>query len=60
MVEAAHHADDDDEHGDAERDAEDRDERDDGDERPFGPQVAQRQKQFKRQFRHGRSVKREM
>src|SRR5208282_3647112 len=34
------------------RDTDDGDERDDGNKRPFGPQVAQREEQFKRQFRH--------
>src|SRR5581483_1887713 len=49
LVEAAHHADDDDQHRHAERDAEYGDEGDDGDEGPFGAQIPQRQQQFKRQ-----------
>ena len=57
VVEPAHHADDDDEHGHAERDADDGDERDDGDKRPFGPQITQREQQFKRQSRHGGRLK---
>ena len=52
VVEPAHDADDDDEHRDAQRDAEDGNERDDGNESPFGPQITQRQEQFKRQSRH--------
>ena len=53
VVEPAHDADDNDEHRDTERDAENGNERDDGNESPFGPQVTQRQQKFKRQFRHG-------
>ena len=53
VVEPAHDADDDDKHGDAEGDAENGNERDDGNESPFGPQIAQGQQKFKRQFRHG-------
>lgn len=54
FIEAAHDADDDNEDGDAERHAENGDQRNDGNERSFGPQIPQRQQQFKRQARHVR------
>jgi hypothetical protein len=52
-VEAGHHADDDDEHGDAEHNAHHGDERDHGDERALGAQVTQGKKQLEWQPRHG-------
>ena len=52
LVEAAHDANDDDQHRDAQRYAEHGNQSDDRDERPFGPQVPQRQQQLKRQARH--------
>ncbi len=52
VVKAAHDADNDDEHRHADRDPYDGDEGDDRDERPFGPQIAEGQHQFKRQLRH--------
>ena len=54
VVEAAHDADDNHQHRHAERDAKNGNERDDGDKRPSGAQITQRQEQFKRQFRHER------
>ena len=56
VVEPAHHADDDDENGDAERHAENGNQRDNRDKRPFGPQITQRQEKFKRQSRHRASL----
>ncbi len=57
VVEPAHDADDDDEHRHAQGDADDGDERDDGNKGPFGPQITQGQQEFKRQFRHGAQAK---
>ena len=53
MIEAGHHTDDHDEHGDAQRDAQDGDQRDDGDERAARLEVAQRQERPEGQARRG-------
>ena len=51
-VETAHDADDNDQHRDAQSDAQHGNQGDDRNERPLGPQIPQRQQQFKRQPRH--------
>ena len=56
LIKAAHHADDDDEHRDAQRHAEHGNQGDDRNERALGPQVTQRQQQFKRESRHARKL----
>ena len=55
-IKPAHHADDDDEHGHAQHDANDGNQRDDRNKRPLGTQVTQREKQFKRQLGHARRL----
>ena len=57
-VEPAHDADDDDQHRDTQRDAQHGNQCDHRDERPFGPQVPQRQQQFERQPRHAPEARR--
>ena len=57
-VEPAHDADDDDQHRDAQRDAQHGNQSDHRDEGPFGPQVPQRQQQFERQPRHAPEARR--
>ncbi len=57
LVKTVHHTDDNDEHGHAEHDAGNGNQGDDGNERPFGPQIAQREEQFKRQSRHAPQAK---
>src|SRR5205085_5200600 len=54
VIEPAHDAQDDDEHGDTEHDADNADQSDDGNERALGTQVAQRDHQLEGQPRHAR------
>ena len=56
MIEAGHHTDHDNQNGDPQGDAHDRNQTDYGNKRPFGPQIPQRQQQFKRQPRHERRL----
>jgi hypothetical protein len=58
LIEAGHDADDDDEHGHSQGDAEDGNQGDDRNKRPFGPEIPQRKQQFERQTRHWAEAKR--
>ena len=51
-VEPAHDADDDDQHGDAQHDADDGNKRDDRDKRAFRFEIAETEEKFKRQASH--------
>src|SRR6185503_17950666 len=57
FVKTAHHANDDDEHRDAQSDSQHGNQSDDRYKGPFGPQIPEGKQQFERQPRHGGTLK---